>query len=320
MFKNFLMILLLLAVIILIVAVQSYNVLQRLAQLVKEARSNIYVSLKKRHELANKLIDIAQGYAGHEKLVHLKLSQDAAEAGIAAAYQQANFTLAQVGALAEKLPELKADGTYRQLMADLQTIEADLQKKRERYNATCRDFNTKRNSIPTVFFAPSFGFSEAPFLDFDAGSDLDKIKDFASDDGAMLQRLLSNAGEGTIARTRGLSRQLTAVSGQLLRQGLQLATERAAYRYIDIHNVSGGPAQLEELARLHGEGTLQSDSLICMVGTDTWITYATLVKKVSDASTSSRESSPERQADSVMPEVKINPSSDPNSPAANSNG
>lgn len=275
--------------------VSGYNTLQRLAQLVREARSNILVSLKKRQQLANQLIDIVQGYAGHERLMHLKVSQDAAEASLAAAYQQTNLALAQVGALAEKFPELKADGTFRQLMADLQVIEGDLQGKRERYNACCREFNSRRNSIPTVLYATRFGFSEAPYLDFDAAAELDQVKDFASDNGEAIQKMLNGVSQGALTRSREIGARLGQTGGNLLEKGRQFVNERAAgfaenprpgqenpdrhFWYLDQGNVRRGPVRQDNLADLLAANALGADSLVCAEGEEQWMRCADAIPK-----------------------------------------
>jgi LemA protein len=55
--------------------VRLYNGLQKASERVREAHANIVVSMKKRIDLANKLIDIAKSYGDHEKLTHIAVSQ-----------------------------------------------------------------------------------------------------------------------------------------------------------------------------------------------------------------------------------------------------
>ena len=50
----------------------AYNKLRRLAENVKQKQSNIYATVKKRHDIAQRLSDIASSYGDHEKLTHLK--------------------------------------------------------------------------------------------------------------------------------------------------------------------------------------------------------------------------------------------------------
>ena len=50
----------------------AYNKLRRLAENVKQKQSNIYATVKKRHDIARRISDIASSYGDHEKLTHLK--------------------------------------------------------------------------------------------------------------------------------------------------------------------------------------------------------------------------------------------------------
>lgn len=52
--------------------IKSYNRLQALAQRVKSSNSDIKNAIFRKVELTNKLMDIAKGYANHEKLVFIK--------------------------------------------------------------------------------------------------------------------------------------------------------------------------------------------------------------------------------------------------------
>ncbi|MDN5891782.1 MAG: hypothetical protein L0H51_06415, partial [Psychrobacter sp.] len=55
---------------ILIWVAKTYNRLQTDMQSIREQLSNLQAALKKRVDLANQVIDIAQGYGEHEKLAH----------------------------------------------------------------------------------------------------------------------------------------------------------------------------------------------------------------------------------------------------------
>lgn len=88
--------------------VTRYNALQGLAQVVREAHANVMASMKKRVDLANKLVDIVRGYADHEKLTHITLGgggddvllgTDASVGGV----------LAHVVRVAGRHPDLKAN-------------------------------------------------------------------------------------------------------------------------------------------------------------------------------------------------------------------
>ncbi|OAQ21086.1 LemA family protein [Thermosulfurimonas dismutans] len=75
------------------------------------------------------------------------------------------------------------------LMKQLENVENDLQKKREEYNAVAREYNTTRNSIPTVFIAHTLGFKEAPYFSIEIDA-VEALKEFRTDDGEMLKALI----------------------------------------------------------------------------------------------------------------------------------
>ncbi|WP_068669428.1 LemA family protein [Thermosulfurimonas dismutans] len=167
----------------------QYNSLQRKAHLVKEAHSNILVAMKKRLDLINKLIDIASAYGSHEKLTYITISKEANITEIMTSYQKADKILGQLNNIMRNFPELKANETYQMLMKQLENVENDLQKKREEYNAVAREYNTTRNSIPTVFIAHTLGFKEAPYFSIEIDA-VEALKEFRTDDGEMLKALI----------------------------------------------------------------------------------------------------------------------------------
>ncbi|MDR3436542.1 LemA family protein [Telmatospirillum sp.] len=171
-----------------------YNSLQRQGNAVKQARADITASLKKRADLAGQLIDIAKSYGDHEKLAQLAASGNMA--GIKEATdssRQIDTVISHVSSLAMAFPDLKANATYQQLMSQLNDIESNLQKKRERYNAAVGAYNTYRSSLPQAFFSAAIGFPEAPFYQTDENG-IDAIAEFKTDDGAMLKETIQKIG------------------------------------------------------------------------------------------------------------------------------
>src|SRR5690606_15384360 len=121
------------------IVVSRCNALQTLAQGVREAHANVMASMKKRIDLTNKLIDIAKGYADHEKLTHVSVASDGDNISVGGAGTATAGAINQVMKLATQYPDLKANTTFQQLMAQLDQIEADLQVKREAYNGKVKD-------------------------------------------------------------------------------------------------------------------------------------------------------------------------------------
>jgi LemA protein len=172
--------------------VSSYNHLQSQAQSVKEAHSNTIVSMKKRLDLANKLIDIASGYSDSEQLTHIAIAQNESVQAAIGASAVVDSTVNRIVSMARQYPNLRADRTFKSLMDRLESIENDLQTKRQDYNDRVRGYNTACTSIPIVFFANYLGFKTAEYFDVNDADSLDNIKDFHFEHGEILKTALSS--------------------------------------------------------------------------------------------------------------------------------
>src|SRR6187551_1967327 len=101
---------------------------------VDEAWSGIDVQLKRRHDLVPNLVETVKGYATHEQTVFTKTTEARAEvmkAGTVAATQQAEAklsgALADLRAVAENYPDLRATENFQQLQRNLNEIEDEIQ-------------------------------------------------------------------------------------------------------------------------------------------------------------------------------------------------
>ena len=165
----------------------SYNKLRRLAENVKRSQANIAATVKKRHDIAQRLSDIAAGYGDHEKLTHFTVVEgDVGMAQASAAAADASRVIGNVQLLANRFPELKANATYQQLMVQLEAIETTVLERREAYNAAAQDYNATRGSLPHLFYADKMGFAEAPYFSID-DSGGEQLASFRTDDGKILR-------------------------------------------------------------------------------------------------------------------------------------
>jgi len=192
-----------LTVVVAVIAFLGYNTLRALSESIRESWSNIGVVGRKQASLINQLIDVVKGYQESEKLVMLKVSGDMTSANnIAQLHQQSGMVLSTVSGMARNFPELKSNEQYQRLIDSIQACETQLESARQIYNGRVKDYNTKRSSIPTVFYAATLGFKVAPYLEFngefDSSSksiDMGTMKSFSSDDdGERLNALLGQAG------------------------------------------------------------------------------------------------------------------------------
>ena len=116
--------------------VKSYNKLQRLAQAVRMWQSNIVATLVKYTESVNKLQELLQGYATHEKMLFIKTSDNLVEM----ARETAN-AMAHIQNLVQAYPDIRANGTYQQLMAEVSRIQDQLAQCRYNYNQAVALYN-----------------------------------------------------------------------------------------------------------------------------------------------------------------------------------
>jgi LemA protein len=153
-------------VIVIILAVSTYNGLVRTNVRADEAWSDITVQLKRRSDLIPNLVQTVKGYATHEKSVFENVTaartQVMSAKGPAATAKADNVfqsTMKSLFAVAENYPDLKASENFRELQAELVDTEDKIQASRRFYNGMARDFNTKRKVFPTNIVAGMLGFN-----------------------------------------------------------------------------------------------------------------------------------------------------------------
>jgi LemA protein len=163
-----------LGVIVLIVLwlLASYNGLVSMNQRANQAFADIDVQLKQRHDLIPNLVETVKGYASHEKdtldaVVKARNSAISAQGpeAQAAAEKGLSGALGRLIALSEAYPDLKANQNFLDLQAQLGTIEDKLAAARRFFNSAVGEFNAAVQSIPAVFFAKNFGFTQRTFFD-----------------------------------------------------------------------------------------------------------------------------------------------------------
>ncbi len=174
------LVILILIVAILGYAVFLYNDLVRKRQLKQEGWSGIDVQLKRRTDLIPNLLETVKGYMGHERETLeavTKARADATAAANASPEARAKVEGALSGALgrllaiAEAYPDLKANTTFLEFQAALQTVENELQLSRRYYNGTVRDLNTAVESFPSVVVANMFHFDKAEYFELENEAD-----------------------------------------------------------------------------------------------------------------------------------------------------
>jgi LemA protein len=155
-----------------------YNSLVKLNVQCDNAWSDIDVQLKRRYDLVPNLVESVKGYAAHEKdtldAVISARSRAMSASGPADKAQAENVlsgALANVFALAEAYPQLRAVENFISLQGSLSEIEDMVQNARRYYNAVVRDLNTKIQQFPTNMFAGTFGFKSREFFELSAAAE-----------------------------------------------------------------------------------------------------------------------------------------------------
>jgi LemA protein len=158
--------------------VAIYNKLVRLKNLVEEGWSGIDVQLKRRANLIPNLIETVKGYMGHERELLAKVTelraqsmsaQDVGEKGRLEGLL--SRSLANVFAVAEGYPDLKANQNFLDLQNQLSDIEDQIQLARRYYNGTVRNLNIKVESFPSNIVAGMFNFVKAEFFEIEDQAD-----------------------------------------------------------------------------------------------------------------------------------------------------
>lgn len=154
-----------------------YNALIRLRNRVESSWAHIDVQLKRRADLIPNLIETVKGYAAHERET-LDAVISARNAGLsatgpadsAAASNLLTNALKSLFAVAEAYPDLKANQNFLALQEELTATEDKIAYARQHYNDSVQRYNTKIQTVPSVFIARPMGFSEREYFEADDAS------------------------------------------------------------------------------------------------------------------------------------------------------
>ena len=172
--------LILVAIVVLAVlfVVSLYNRLVALRVRSENAWSDIDVQLKRRADLVPNLVSTVKGYASHERetldavtqaRTRAVAAQSASPAQRAQAEGELTNALRGLTVAMEAYPQLQASGGFRDLQAQLASIEDAVQNARRYYNAVVRDFNTAISTVPSNLVAGPMGYKELEFFQAEAG-------------------------------------------------------------------------------------------------------------------------------------------------------
>ena len=151
------------AAVLLIWFISTWNRLVRLEKNVDQSWSNIDVLLKQRYDMIPNLVNTVKGYDTHEREIfeQFALARQAAAgalaqgdvAGVASAEGMLSGLMPRINMVAEQYPELKADSNFLNLQNQITALENQIADRREFYNASATSFNTAIETIPTNIVA-----------------------------------------------------------------------------------------------------------------------------------------------------------------------
>ncbi|MDD1612843.1 MAG: LemA family protein [Methylococcaceae bacterium] len=157
----------------------GYNDLQVSDENVKAGWAEVLNQYKRRADLVPNLVNVVKGYAAHEKEVLTEVTEARARVGaiqatpelvndeeafknFIAAQGQMTSAISRLLAVAENYPQLKADGLFRDLQAQIEGTENRITVARNRYIDTVKNFNVIVRSFPTNLTAMVFGYKTKP--------------------------------------------------------------------------------------------------------------------------------------------------------------
>jgi LemA protein len=150
----------------------TYNSLVAARNAVDQAWSHIEVELTRRFDLIQNLVEIAKGYAKHERETfenvaalrsQPRLFDDAAAAN--QVQPQLTRTLSQIMVLAENYPQLRADQSFLNLQRELSDTENRIADRRHAYNQTVNAYANRCKTVPSNVVAETHRFAPREFFD-----------------------------------------------------------------------------------------------------------------------------------------------------------
>jgi LemA protein len=166
------------AAVFVLFAIIAYNSLVTIRNQVLNGWNQIDVQLKRRHDLIPNLVEAVKGYAKHEQqtLENVTKARNLAQqaqgrAGQISAEGALGAALANLFAIAENYPDLKANQNFLGLQEELGSTENRIAFSRQFYNDSVMAYNNARQVFPTLFIASLFNFAEEPYWKLDGADE-----------------------------------------------------------------------------------------------------------------------------------------------------
>ena len=153
----------------------GYNTLQTTDEQINASWSEVINQYQRRADLVPNLVNVVKGYAAHEKDILIQVTEARAKVGqmqatpelvndeaafrkFQAAQGELSGALSRLMVVAENYPQLKADGVFRDLQAQLEGTENRIAVARGRYIKAVQEYNVTVRKFPSNLTAMMFGF------------------------------------------------------------------------------------------------------------------------------------------------------------------
>jgi LemA protein len=157
----------------------GYNAIQKQDEAVKASWSEVLNQYQRRADLVPNLVNTVKGYAQHEEKVFVEVTEARAKVGsmqinadslndpqklqqFQAAQGQLGSALSRLMVVSENYPQLKADGLFQNLQAQLEGTENRVTVARNRYVQAVMDYNGMIRTFPNNMTAKMFGYKVKP--------------------------------------------------------------------------------------------------------------------------------------------------------------
>jgi len=169
----------------------GYNTLTGKQQNVRRSWADVESRLQRRADLVPNLVAAAQSAGIQEqevfgqiaearsRLINATSAQGQGEGGdktpeqrqaVIDAANSFGGTVGRLLSLQESYPQLRSSELFMKVQDELSGTENRINVAREDYNAAVQDYNTTRNSFPTVIGAKMYGFKEEPYFKAEEGA------------------------------------------------------------------------------------------------------------------------------------------------------
>jgi len=157
----------------------GYNAMQKQDEAVKAAWSEVLNQYQRRADLVPNLVNTVKGYAQHEEKVFTEVTEARAKVGslqvnadslndpqkiqqFQAAQGELGNALSRLMVVSENYPQLKADGLFQNLQAQLEGTENRVTVARNRYVQAVQAYNGMIRTFPNNMTAKIFGYKVKP--------------------------------------------------------------------------------------------------------------------------------------------------------------